>query len=240
LKEKGGDSIMKISKSVLLSIVLATMLMTSMLFMGTGSVSNTKLASAGEYDPWKDINDDGMIEMMDYYYLSEVYGTSGTPINKTALLLELQAKIESLNASLLGLEAYLEMRIPILEVSVGELEIEVATLQTTIDTLESRITTLESPGFMNAPAYDSGWLAIGQGQTITLTHNLNTDPAKLFFYVLGNNPTYGVHQFLYGGEWSGTWQGLYASGLNNTQITLIRMTGDPYWPQVRVQIWIIR
>jgi hypothetical protein len=57
------------------------------------------------YDPWRDFNDDGIIDVNDLYLLAIVYGTTGEAINKTALLLELQDKVNSLDASLLALEA---------------------------------------------------------------------------------------------------------------------------------------
>jgi hypothetical protein len=79
LKEKGGDWIMKMSKLIILNIVLATMLVTSMFLLNIRSISVDKTANAGDYDPWKDINDDGSIEMMDFFYLSQAYGTSGDP-----------------------------------------------------------------------------------------------------------------------------------------------------------------
>jgi hypothetical protein len=105
--------------------------------MSTGNMSNSKLANGTpEYDPWKDINDDGYIEMMDYFELSEIYMTSGTPINKTELLLELQAKIDSLNSSLLNLGAYLETRITTQDALIAE-------LQSKITELENRTTVLE-------------------------------------------------------------------------------------------------
>jgi len=68
------------------------------------TTSSQSIASAGGYDPWIDYNDDGKIDYLDLYMLAKAYGTSGTPINKTALLLELQYKVDSLNASLLDLE----------------------------------------------------------------------------------------------------------------------------------------
>jgi hypothetical protein len=72
---------MKVKALTLLNIILATMLITSLFLMSTRKVSNNKLAngSAGEYDPWKDINDDGVIEMMDFYELGLAYGASGDP-----------------------------------------------------------------------------------------------------------------------------------------------------------------
>jgi len=67
------------------------------------------------YDPWVDLNDDGNIDYNDLYTFARAYGSSGTPINKTALLLELLSRIDSLNASLIALESRveaLEARIP--------------------------------------------------------------------------------------------------------------------------------
>jgi len=231
-----------INKKTLFMAIALTFCLTSMLFMIRPTRSNP--SGIGEYDPWIDSNDDGTIDIFDAIMLSNRYATTGTPINKTALLLELQDKIDSLNASLLGLEANLAIRIPTLEASVGELESKVATMQTTIDTLESRIAILENPGIMKAPAYDSGWFAISPGQIIWLQHNLNTDPAKLFIYVLGNGGAM-VNQiclgsdYFYTGENVGR-QGLYVWGMNSVNMAVTRCLQDGYWEQVRVQIWIIQ
>jgi len=68
------------------------------------------------YDPWADINDDGKIDIKDIAYVAARFGAIGTPINKTALLLylnktvrELQAKIDSLNASIIELQDKFEI-----------------------------------------------------------------------------------------------------------------------------------
>jgi len=55
----------------------------------------------GSYDHWMDLNDDGIIDAYDLQLLALIYGTSGKPINKTALLLELETRLNNLNASLL-------------------------------------------------------------------------------------------------------------------------------------------
>ncbi len=59
-------------------------------------------SSNSSYDPWLDLNDDGVIDVVDLHVLALIYGTLGTPINKTELLLDLQERIDSLNASLLA------------------------------------------------------------------------------------------------------------------------------------------
>jgi len=48
------------------------------------------------YDPWIDLDDDGIIGPDDLALLAGQYGTSGEPINKTELLLDLQARVEAL------------------------------------------------------------------------------------------------------------------------------------------------
>jgi hypothetical protein len=49
------------------------------------------------------MNDDGKINLWDKYHMDLKYGTFGEPINKTALLLELMNRIDSLNASVIEL-----------------------------------------------------------------------------------------------------------------------------------------
>jgi hypothetical protein len=50
----------------------------------------------GEYDPWVDLNDDETIDIYDAITLANAFETSGTPINKTGLLLDLQNRITEL------------------------------------------------------------------------------------------------------------------------------------------------
>jgi len=74
---------MKAKPSILVNIVLATVLLTSIFLI-------RMTTSVAEYDPLVDVNDDGFIELSDFFILSQHFGSSGTPINKTALLLEVQ------------------------------------------------------------------------------------------------------------------------------------------------------
>jgi len=54
------------------------------------------VTSSAEYDPWVDGNDDGIIDIVDIVNLAIRFGEEGTPINKTALLLELQDRVAAL------------------------------------------------------------------------------------------------------------------------------------------------
>jgi hypothetical protein len=76
------------------------------LFLALPTLSNP---IASEYDPWADINDNGIINMYDIAYLAKRFMASGEPINKTALLLGIQAELISLNASVLELQSRVDM-----------------------------------------------------------------------------------------------------------------------------------
>ena len=81
---------------------LTALIISSVLLLSIPLRSTT---TSGVYDPWVDTNDDGIINYQDLYNLAVVYGTSGTPLNKTDLLLELEARIASLEAEVAALEA---------------------------------------------------------------------------------------------------------------------------------------
>ena len=74
------------------SIIVILVLVGSLLYYSLVSAQGP-----GDYDPWYDLNDDGKIDMRDIGGMARKFGTTGTPINKTELLLDLQAKIDALN-----------------------------------------------------------------------------------------------------------------------------------------------
>ena len=55
--------------------------------------------TAGEYDPWFDTNDDGKIDMKDVAAAARAFGSSGTPVNKTALILGTDTILPALYAA---------------------------------------------------------------------------------------------------------------------------------------------
>jgi len=88
---------MVISRKKLIAAVLAALCVTSALPLMMPILS---LPIDGGYDPWVDTNDDGIINYQDLGNMATRFGMSGTPINKTDLLLELQTRIDMLNSTL--------------------------------------------------------------------------------------------------------------------------------------------
>jgi len=80
------------AKRDLIIVVLAIFCLTATLFM----ILPIQSSPGNGYDPWLDTNDDGKIDIKDIAATAKAYGTTGTPINKTALLLDLQSRVETL------------------------------------------------------------------------------------------------------------------------------------------------
>jgi hypothetical protein len=209
-------------------VALATFCLTATLFM----IISTRSQTANQYDPWVDLDDDGKISILDAIDLSNVYGTSGTPINKTALLLDLEDRVDALNSSLLNLQAYFNMRITTLEVTVGEQQVRITDLETELAVLNATK--------LGQPDYDSTWYNISKGESIILTHNLGT--TDVIIYMIGNDTdsAHYIHQIGFGGDnyFSGA-GGAYWYELTPTTIKTTRAANDNDWDQMRVLIWKI-
>ena len=103
------------------------------------------------------------------------------------------------------------------------------------------------PGFLVAPAFDSGWVSNWtiEGPTldldeINLTHGLNT--TELFVYVIGRFENGSIHQFAYGGVIGFADLGVFWL-LTENEILIFRFpdsgNGELAWLEVRVMIWKI-
>ncbi|MGD8506919.1 MAG: hypothetical protein PVF15_09705 [Candidatus Bathyarchaeota archaeon] len=89
------------------------------------------------------------------------------------------------------------------------------------------------PGFLVAPAYDSGWAsAIGKTMPMVFNHGLET--TDLFVYVLANtSDSTGIHQRDYGNS-------LWWYNLTDSEISIwASNTIPPLYEEVRVMIWKI-
>jgi len=64
-----------LTKKDLIIAILLTFCLTATLFM----ILPTESSPAGEYDPWLDYNDDGVINIQDLFAMGKAFGTSGDP-----------------------------------------------------------------------------------------------------------------------------------------------------------------
>ena len=247
-----------VTKRDLVIAVLATFCLT-VTFFGVLSTSSTPTASNSlEYYPWADFDDDGDIDLYDAVTLLTNYGAKGTPINKTALLYEVNAtftallsKIDGLKASVIALQsdvAYLTTKIAVLQT---ELDILNATLTQQIENLEATIANLETElAILNttklgAPDYDSfeeygGWKYIEPDNHWRFDHELNT--TNVMIYLIFSNDTTGtnINHRYYGTTISSDfWAGAWWYDLTNDHVMVCRYAESDECAYVRVMIWKI-
>ena len=97
-------------------------------------------------------------------------------------------------------------------------------------------------GWVNTPAYDSGWFTVENSSRITLIHDLGT--TEVLVYLLGKNSEGTIHQNNYGtnNDSAGT-LGMYWQNLTETEISIRRATDDLSamysWDEARVMLWKI-
>lgn len=148
LWEKGGGDTMVTKKGLIIAI-LATFCLTSTLFMILPTKSNSGM---GEYDPWVDLNDDGTIDIFDAITLAGAFETSGTPINKTALLLDLQNRVSELENRLSLLEKMHGLPVDWYNGLVGYWKLDEGTGNVTMDSSGNN----NSGALMNEPLWTDG------------------------------------------------------------------------------------
>jgi predicted secreted protein len=75
----GADTFMVSRRELTISVV-ATCCLTTVL------LSIVWIGWAAEWDPWMDVNEDGIVNVLDLYDLAQKYGTNGTALEKAGLL----------------------------------------------------------------------------------------------------------------------------------------------------------
>jgi hypothetical protein len=109
---------------------------------------------------------------------------------------------------------------------------------------EARVRIWERP----TPTYDSGWLPVNLGETLTMMHNIGGNAQDYVVDLQFRNWSFdGVNQRHYGGADFGTIApvgsnesdrvGAYWRSLTDSSITVYRRPEDVYAPAVRVRIW---
>jgi len=151
-------------KNLVIAILFSAVLLALAFSPMTGS------QTTHEYDPWADMNDDGKIRIDDVRYVASKFGTTGRPINKTQLLLELNATANEL------------------EVRTERLELWVSTLLTMMPR-----TIIFSDNFENYTVGEfpsaGGWILVWSGageQYQVIVDNASVSGTKSF-QMLGRN-----------------------------------------------------
>jgi hypothetical protein len=89
----------------------------------------------------------------------------------------------------------------------------------------------------SSPDYDSGWMSINPGQTITVTHSLGVAAEDLAVSLWFEGAARGVHQYAYGGlavDGPQLMLGAHWQNLTNSTVQVIRHPDDTDVEQVRV------
>jgi hypothetical protein len=229
-KGKGGE--IMVTKKDLIIVALATFCLTATLFM---IIPTRSQSETGTYDPWIDTNDDGAINILDSITLGNHFLTSGTPINKTELLLELESRLDTLNSSLLAMQYVFNTRITTLEATVSEQQVRISELVTELAILNTTK--------LGKPDYDSGWVSISAGSARTLYHNLSTTNVLIQLY---GKSAGGVLHICYLGGDTGTnlgtryELGAYWQQLNQDSVQVRRCDQDFLtWEEFRLLMWKI-
>ena len=230
---------MKITSSMLLNIMLLTILSASF-FLVSSTASNYETTSV-EYNPWRDLNDDGIIDIYDVVMVTGIYRSTGTPINKTALLYnvndtftQLLDRIEILESDrtdLFNLYWQLYNLYGDLQANQTQVYVELDSLQDLCDELDQNK--------LGVPDYDSEWTALAKGDN-SFGHPLGT--TDVIVYIVGKKTWGGaIHQIEYGGEKSTIigQHGVFWYKLTETEITVYRNNDDGNWEYVRVMLWKI-
>jgi uncharacterized protein YfkK (UPF0435 family) len=239
LREGKGDDAMN-GKNYLIATIISAMILTLIFIPMSGSQTTVP------YDPWCDLNDDGIIDIYDVVLVTSKYDSTGEPVNKTALLYninqtltELLTKIDSLNASLLDLEAYVETRITELYTIIIEHESRISELEAELAILNA--TKLGKPDYDSFKDPEVGeWKYLQPDIPWRFDHHLNTN--NVIVYLVFSNDSVGtnINHHWYGGQNSGTWWGgAWWSELTKDYIMVTRYAHSNECAYVRVMIWKI-
>jgi len=214
----------KIKPLYLLNVILTIVLLTSLLANATTNRSETAVTK--EYDPFRDMNADGKINILDLVILAGYFGTSGTPINTTALLLELQSRVNSLNASFIDLDAYVKARLDKLETLVSSMAVISQIVSSQTASLSFTPTSASHRVIIIASAWSMYYSTANDPETIQLKDGATILSEVSCCY---ENVPLTDERFTPG---TPVWQGTLAAGVHT--ISLVAMYGTIMEPRIVV------
>lgn len=129
---------------------IVSIFLLAILCLGMTMFAFPSRSDVGDYNPWYDINDDGKINMVDVATVARAYGASGEPIDKTALLIDLNAtcssllsRVDDLNSSLIMLQSEVDnLNITNLMPLIDSLNASLLELRSQTDSLNASVTQL--------------------------------------------------------------------------------------------------
>jgi len=128
-------------KPLTLAIALGVIIMVPSILVGN-TMSDFPPDPDGGYSPWGDLNDDGSIDIFDIVWLGTRYDTTGTPVNKTALLYDVDATLQGLLSKINSLNGTFNSTILDLEGQIADLTTEIQTLHVQMDLLNASLLPL--------------------------------------------------------------------------------------------------
>lgn len=104
-EENGGENLKKIT-TIFIMVTLLTLLPFAVPISAVVPNEQPIVATnaSAEYDPWLDSDHNGIIDIFDIVRLCNIYGSTGTPINTTQLLLDLNISLTELDIEIQDLQ----------------------------------------------------------------------------------------------------------------------------------------
>ena len=94
------------------------------------------------------------------------------------------------------------------------------------------------------PNFDSGWVSVTSGGSVTITHNLGGDPEDYVVDMTFRDNVFGsgIHQITYGGDVrpGSEYKGMWWERLDTTSIMILRSSEDVRCQDVRIRIWVYK
>lgn len=94
------------------------------------------------------------------------------------------------------------------------------------------------------PNFDSGWVPVEQGSSVTITHNLGGNPEDYVVDMTFRDNFYGsgIHQITYGSDVrpGPEAKGMFWEALTAISIRVVRQAEDARCQEVRIRIWVYK
>jgi hypothetical protein len=201
-------------------------------FLATALFSTVWIAgSDGDWDPWMDVDENGIVNMLDLYQVAQKYGTTGVPLTKGAIEFD-SGWIDITDKA--GQEILVTHGLNVLDWNDEGLMVDI-TGKAEIGGKLQRYLGLQKRGAWNETYGGTNW-----DEASALVQTCDGEYA-----LAGGTYSFGAGSWdfwLVKTDASGDAFDIFTCGLawadsSANTITLLRGTDDPYWNYVRVRVW---